>query len=84
MMDTSHKEQPIVRAAMQILWPGFVAAIALVGVLFSLVDPQSIEIVQDSLDNSREAAYTLSFLICWAIVSAACAMTRWLSSDTSR
>lgn len=81
MIEASQKEYPLVRAMMQILWPGFVAAIALVGIIFSLIDPQSIEIVQDVLNNSREAAYTLSFLLCWAIVSVACAMTRWLSSE---
>lgn len=68
-----------VRAVLQILWPGFFAAAVLIGLLFSVVDPLSLELVREQLNNSREATYTLAFLITWIITSSACATTRLLS-----
>lgn len=54
---------PWIRCLMQVLWPAFVGAGVTVGLLFSLIDPTQIEWVIVHLDNSREASYTLGFLL---------------------
>ena len=79
-MTLEYSERPLARAAMQVLWPGFVAAAVMVGIVFSVVDPLTIDFVHDNLGNSREAAYTVAFIVFWVIVSAACAMTWLLAS----
>jgi hypothetical protein len=62
------------RRLMWILWPGFVAAIPAVGVLFSIVDPGDIHGTGVSTE-SRLAAYTIGFTILWATASVSSALT---------
>ena len=70
-----------VRCLMQVLWPAFLGAAITVGVLFSVVDPAQIEWVQIYLNQSREAAYTVGFIVFWALYSLACTIT-WLLAST--
>lgn len=70
----------VARAFMQILWPAFMWAGVMVGVLFSVVDPLSIELVHEYLNESRQAAYTLGFVFCWVLIAAACMTTWFLAS----
>ena len=60
-----------------ILWPGFVAAIPAVGILFSLVDPGEVRWAGEPVEG-RLAAYTIGFGILWATASAASALTCFL------
>jgi hypothetical protein len=58
-----------------ILWPGFVMAIPAVGIVFTLVDPADLHAFGAPLELSRQGAYTLGFLLFWALGSACSALT---------
>jgi len=71
---------PWIRCLMQVLWPAFIGAGVTVGLLFSLIDPLQISWVQLYLNESREASYTLGFLLFWVLFALACGMTWYLAS----
>ena len=48
-----------------VLWPGFVMAIPAVGIVFSVFDPDEMEIAGEVV--SRLGAYTIGFLFFWAL-----------------
>ena len=60
---------------MWILWPGFVMAIPAVGIVFTVVDPADLHLFGAPLALSRLGAYTLGFLVFWAVASGASALT---------
>ncbi|MFL6699020.1 MAG: hypothetical protein ACJ8GJ_17780 [Vitreoscilla sp.] len=70
--------------AMTILWPSFVMAGVLDGIVFSVVDPAELRwLGQVPIDASPQAVYTLSFLAFWALVSTSGALTAllWIDPD---
>ncbi|MEQ1804367.1 MAG: hypothetical protein ABL900_03240 [Burkholderiaceae bacterium] len=70
----------VVRAA-TVLWPAFVIAGVAEMLLFALVDPQDLHWIGGaSIALSRQAIYTLTFLILWGLIGAASSMTLWLAS----
>ena len=71
---------PWIRCLMQVLWPAFIGAAVTVGLLFSVIDPVQINWVQIYLHESREASYTLGFLLFWVLYALACSMTWYLAS----
>lgn len=58
-----------------VLWPGFVMAIPAVGITFTLIDPADLHAFGNPLEVSRLGAYTVGFLLFWALGSACSAMT---------
>jgi hypothetical protein len=60
---------------MWVLWPGFVVAIPAVGLVFSVVDPADLQWFGAPLEVSRLGAYTLGFLLFWALGSGCSALT---------
>ena len=60
---------------MWILWPGFLMAIPTVGLVFTLVDPADLHAFGAPLGLSRLGAYTLGFLLFWALGSGCSALT---------
>ncbi|MCP5267366.1 MAG: hypothetical protein H6934_14710 [Burkholderiaceae bacterium] len=64
---------------MQVLWPAFLVAILAEGVVFSMVDPHELTIVGIHLGDNREAAYTVGFLIFWALSALSSGLTYILS-----
>lgn len=60
-----------------VLWPSFLGAVVLEGLVFSAFDPMSLRWT-DALGDplSPLAVYTLGFLLIWAAVSAAVALAR--------
>ena len=72
-----------IRCLMQVLWPAFIGAAVTVGLLFSLIDPIQISWVQLYLNESREASYTLGFLLFWVLYGLTCSMTWYLASTQS-
>lgn len=58
-----------------ILWPGFLMAIPAVGIVFTLVDPADLHAFGTPLELSRQGAYTLGFLLFWALGSGCSALT---------
>ena len=60
---------------MWILWPGFLVAIPAVGIVFTLVDPADLHAFGAPLGLSRLGAYSLGFLLFWALGAACSALT---------
>jgi hypothetical protein len=60
---------------MWILWPGFLMAIPAVGIVFTLVDPADLHAFGSPLGLSRLGAYSLGFLLFWALGSGCSALT---------
>lgn len=63
------------RILMQVLWPAFLVSIVAEGVLFSMVDPHELHVVASYLGDSREAAYTVAFLLFWALFTLSSGLT---------
>lgn len=74
-MDTPTGERRPARFLMQVLWPAFLVAIVAEGLFFSMVDPHELVVVGIHLADSRAAAYTVGFLLFWALFTIACALT---------
>lgn len=72
--------RPLVRCLMQVLWPAFVGAGVTVGLLFSLIDPMDIDWVQSYLNDSRQASYTIGFLLLWLLYALTCSVTWYLAT----
>jgi hypothetical protein len=67
------------RVALQILWPAFLMAGVLEIGVFALVDPSDLHWLGGApLEISRQAVYTLAFLVFWAIIAIAGAITALL------
>ena len=64
-----------VRFLMQMVWPAFLFAAATSGLVFSIVDPDSVEFITDNFEDTRASAYTLGFLVFWALYTLACSLT---------
>ena len=60
---------------MWILWPGFLMAIPAVGVVFTLVDPADLHLFGAPLAVSRLGAYSVGFLLFWALGPGCSALT---------
>ncbi len=69
----------MIRDALQITWPAFLAAAVLELLVFAHVDPADVHTLAGApVDLSRQAVYTLSFFGFWAVCAAACALCLWL------
>lgn len=67
--------------ALTVLWPAFFMAGVMETLVFAMVDPSDLHwIGGESITLSRQATYTLAFLIFWALISAASAVTLWLAT----
>ena len=75
-------EHPLTRMIMQILWPAFLMAIVAAGLFFSLIDPRELGFVAEWLDSSRGAAYTIGFLLFWALFACSSVITYFLAHGT--
>jgi hypothetical protein len=71
----------MMRNALQIAWPAFLAAALLELLVFAHVDPADVHTLAGApVELSRQAVYTLSFFGFWAVCAAACALCvqlRW-------
>jgi hypothetical protein len=67
---------------MWVLWPSFIAAGLGVGIIFTLVDPTELVILDQLLQASRTAVYTLGFFILWAICTVASALSCFLQATS--
>ncbi len=68
---------------MRVVWPAFLAACVLELVVFAMVDPQDLRWFARPLPLSRQAAYTLSFFVFWAISIASSALTILLAKSAA-
>ena len=67
-----------------ILWPSFLMAIVLDGLVFSAIDPAEVGLAHWAEGLSPLAFYTLGFLLFWAIISCASGMTALLVAEQDR
>ena len=68
--------------ALQILWPAFMVAGVLEMLVFAVVDPADLRwFGGPSIGWSTQAVYTVTFLLFWALISTAGAMTVLLSLE---
>lgn len=75
-----HPKHPIPRSfttrALLILWPAFVMAGVLEMLTFAVVDPDSLHwFGAEPIGWSRNAIYSVTFFIYWAVISTASAIT---------
>lgn len=67
--------------ALSILWPAFLMAGVLEMVVFSLVDPGSLQWFGGSpIDWSPSAVYTVAFFVFWGVISTSGALTQLLAT----
>jgi uncharacterized membrane protein YcfT len=72
----------LMRAA-SVLWPAFLMAGVLEILVFSLVDPGNLQWMGGhTLDWSPRTVYSLGFLVFWAVIALAGAMTQSLAPRT--
>ncbi len=63
------------RMLMLVLWPSFLVAVVGTGLVFAMVDPHELVLVGLHLAHSREGAYTVGFLLLWALLAGCSALT---------
>lgn len=73
----------MLKLAMWILWPSFLAAGIGVGIVFTLIDPDELVVLGNHVHAPRTAIYTLGFFVLWAICACASAMSCFLAADKS-
>lgn len=72
-----------VERVLLVLWPAFVMAGVLEALVFVVVDPETLSWYGGQpLELSRQAVYTLTFFIFWAVISAAGGVSAVLASRT--
>lgn len=70
----------MMKRLMWILWPSFLVAVAMDGVVFSSFDPLEIAYNGEPLFEDRMAAYTIGFLVFWLFAAGSSALTCYLQS----
>ncbi len=68
----------ISRLMMGILWPSFLMASISVGIIFSLVDPETLLINGNNLELSNVVIYSIAFFIFWILCALSSALTALL------
>ena len=66
------------RVVMVVLWPAFLMACVASGVIFSLVDPGELILLDRHFHLSNLGAYTLGFLLFWLLGCIASSLTALL------
>ena len=70
------------RRALQIFWPAFVAAGVLEMLVFAVVDPGELRWFGGApIGGSAQAVYTVTFLVFWAAIATAGAVSALLSVE---
>jgi len=63
------------RWLMWVLWPAFLVGGLATAVVFSLVDPSDLSLFGRPIEASREAVYTIGFLLAWLLCALSSALT---------
>ncbi|WP_201748160.1 hypothetical protein [Aquabacterium fontiphilum] len=66
----------------QVLWPTFLVAAVLEMVVFSVVDPNHLQI--GSWQPDAMTVYSLSFLVFWALAAAGTFLSYWMTAAVPR
>lgn len=70
----------MMKRLMWVLWPSFLVAIVMDGVVFSSFDPLEIAYSGEPVFDDRMAAYTIGFFVFWAFAAGSSALTCYLQS----
>jgi hypothetical protein len=62
------------RKCIAILWPAFILASLMELVVWGFIDPSELRWGLEGLGYTRQAIYTASFFVFWAMSAAACAL----------
>jgi hypothetical protein len=78
---TNHAEPTgsALRNAVLILWPSFLAACLLEGMVFAMVDPGEVHWPGLVPQPSRQGVYTVAFFAFWLITMACSSLVLWLA-----
>lgn len=80
-----HPPRPLVQRIGAIAWPSFFSAGVATMVLFAFVDPLQLrDITFPGSDVSRQAGYTIAFVLFWTATSASSLFTWLLLRPASR
>jgi len=77
-------EGSCLRNAVLILWPSFLAACMLEGVVFAMVDPGEIHWPGLVPQPSRQGVYTVAFFTFWSITMACSSLVLWLAKPETQ
>ncbi len=69
---------PLARVVMVVLWPAFLMACVSSGVIFSLIDPEELVLLDHRIHLSNLGFYTLGFLVFWFLGIVASSLTALL------
>lgn len=69
------------RRLMAALWPSFLMAAVLEGLVFSLLDPELLDARLSHAGLSQLAVYSLAFLAFWAVTALASGLSLLLAED---
>lgn len=76
---------PFARRISSILWPSFLMAGVLEMLVFAFVDPEELHWLGGaSLDLSRSAVYSLSFMMFWVFISLAASLSHLLLIESDQ
>lgn len=80
-MNTTPERPPLASRVLCVLWPSFLMAGVLEMLVFSLVDPGSLQWFGGvPVEWPPQAVYTIAFLVFWLVVSTAGALTQVLTT----
>lgn len=66
---------------MWVLWPAFLLACVTEFAVFALLDPRDLRWDGEAVHLSREAIYTLAFLMFWGLAAASSGLTALLATS---
>lgn len=69
-----------VRYGVLIVWPSFLSACLLEGLVFALVDPGEVHWPSRYFEPTRQSVYTIAFFAFWLIGMASSALVLWLAA----
>lgn len=67
-----------VRILLAVLWPAFLVAGLAEGLLFSMFNPDDIQVFGMDVELSRMAAYTIGFFMLWAMCTMSGLLTAYV------
>ena len=68
------------KKSMLIVWPAFMVAAALEMMVFAVLDPESLALLGEQVDWSRNTVYSVTFLIFWCMFMVCSPITLQLAS----
>lgn len=71
----------LAKRLMWIVWPAFLMAAVMEMVVFAFVDPDALNLLEQSISFTRQGIYTFSFFIFWLLIAISSGLTTLLSAS---